>query len=103
MTNYPCGGVGEIATRLMRGIERSNAQSRARYGVGVKEPLFDSDGRATGVQLAGGEELYAKVVLSNTRWPLVSKVSQHESLTLDPAAEDGQAVGSEQKRGPTVH
>jgi len=64
--NYPKGGVGEIAGRLVAGLERYGGAIRYRSRV-VKVLL--EQGRAVGVRLAGGEELRARRVVSNaTRW-----------------------------------
>ena len=64
--NYPKGGVGVIAGRLVAGLERYGGAIRYRSRV-VKVLL--EQGRAVGVRLAGGEELRARRVVSNaTRW-----------------------------------
>ena len=64
--NYPKGGVGVIAGRLVAGLERHGGAIRYRSRV-VKVLL--EQGRAVGVRLAGGEELRARRVVSNaTRW-----------------------------------
>ncbi|WP_371733990.1 carotenoid isomerase [Synechococcus sp. CCY 9618] len=64
--NYPRGGVGVIAEKLVRGLERAGGMIRYRSRV-VKVLL--EDGRAVGVKLAGGEEIRARRVVSNaTRW-----------------------------------
>ncbi|WP_396122224.1 carotenoid isomerase [Cyanobium sp. ATX 6A2] len=68
--NYPKGGVGVIAEKLVAGLE---AHSGAiRYGARVVEVLFEGEGgdaRAVGVKLAGGETIHARRVVSNaTRW-----------------------------------
>jgi prolycopene isomerase len=64
--NYPKGGVGVIAGKLVAGLERHGGAIRYRSRV-VKVLL--EQGRAVGVRLAGGEELRARRVVSNaTRW-----------------------------------
>ena len=64
--NYPKGGVGVIAGKLVAGLERHGGTIRYRSRV-VKVLL--EQGRAVGVRLAGGEELRARRVVSNaTRW-----------------------------------
>ncbi|MGL6133251.1 MAG: carotenoid isomerase [Prochlorococcaceae cyanobacterium] len=68
--NYPKGGVGVIAEKLVAGLE---AHSGAiRYGARVVEVLVEGEGggaRAVGVRLAGGETIRARRVVSNaTRW-----------------------------------
>jgi prolycopene isomerase len=64
--NYPKGGVGIIAEKLVAGLERHGGtiQYRAR----VVKVLLEQ-GKAVGVRLAGGQELHARRVVSNaTRW-----------------------------------
>jgi prolycopene isomerase len=64
--NYPKGGVGVIAGKLVAGLERHGGAIRYRSRV-VKVLL--EQGRAVGVRLAGGDELRARRVVSNaTRW-----------------------------------
>ena len=64
--NYPQGGVGVIAERLVAGLERHGGA--IRYRARVTKVLLEN-GRAVGVRLASGEELRAERVVSNaTRW-----------------------------------
>ncbi len=64
--NYPKGGVGKIAEKLVSGIERLG--SKIRYKANVTEILL-KDGIAFGVKLSNGEELHADIIVSNsTRW-----------------------------------
>ena len=64
--NYPQGGVGVIAQKLVAGLERHGGA--IRYRARVVKVLLEQ-GRAVGVRLAGGEELRARRVVSNaTRW-----------------------------------
>lgn len=64
--NYPKGGVGVIADKLVAGLERHGGAIRYRSRV-VKVLL--EQGRAVGVRLADGQELHARRVVSNaTRW-----------------------------------
>jgi prolycopene isomerase len=64
--NYPKGGVGVIADKLVAGLERHGGAIRYRSRV-VKVLL--EQGRAVGVRLADGQELRARRVVSNaTRW-----------------------------------
>ena len=64
--NYPKGGVGTIAEKLVSGIERLG--SKIRYKANVTEILL-KDKKAVGVKLSNGEELYSNIVVSNsTRW-----------------------------------
>jgi prolycopene isomerase len=64
--NYPKGGVGVIAGKLVAGLERHGGAIRYRSRV-VK--VLIEQGRAVGVRLADGQELHARRVVSNaTRW-----------------------------------
>ena len=64
--NYPKGGVGKIAEKLVSGIERLG--SKIRYKANVTEILLENR-KAIGVKLSNGEEIYSDIVISNsTRW-----------------------------------
>jgi len=64
--NYPKGGVGAIARRLVAGLERHGGA--IRYRSRVTRVLLES-GRAVGVELADGGRIEAQRVVSNaTRW-----------------------------------
>ncbi len=64
--NYPQGGVGMIAAKLVAGLERHGGA--IRYRARVSEVLIDH-GAAMGVRLASGETIRARRVVSNaTRW-----------------------------------
>jgi prolycopene isomerase len=64
--NYPKGGVGVIAEKLVAGLESHGGA--IRYGTRVTKVLIEQ-GEAVGVQLASGEQLRARRVVSNaTRW-----------------------------------
>jgi prolycopene isomerase len=64
--NYPKGGVGVIAEKLVAGLESHGGA--IRYGARVTKVLIEQ-GQAVGVQLASGEQLRARRVVSNaTRW-----------------------------------
>ena len=64
--NYPKGGVGQIAEKLVVGLERLGSQ--IRYKANVTEILIE-DNKAIGVKLDNGEEVYAENIVSNsTRW-----------------------------------
>ena len=64
--NYPKGGVGVIAQKLVAGLERHGGA--IRYKARVTKVLLDN-GKAVGVRLADGEEIRASRVVSNaTRW-----------------------------------
>ncbi|KAH7294487.1 hypothetical protein KP509_27G002800 [Ceratopteris richardii] len=70
--NYPLGGVGGIAQQLADGfIEKGG---RIEYRANVKKILM-KDSKAVGVKLATGQEIFAKVVVSNaTRWDTFEKL-----------------------------
>ncbi|MGQ9838670.1 MAG: carotenoid isomerase [Cyanobacteriota bacterium] len=64
--NYPKGGVGQIAQKLVQGLEAHGGQ--IRYKARVRQ-ILEERGRAVGVELTTGEKLYARKVISNaTRW-----------------------------------
>ncbi len=64
--NYPKGGVGVIAEKLVAGLERHGGA--IRYQARVTKVLLEN-GQAVGVRLADGEEIRARRVVSNaTRW-----------------------------------
>ncbi|MBD2097794.1 carotene isomerase [Trichocoleus sp. FACHB-591] len=64
--NYPKGGVGQIAQKLVEGLEKAGSQ--IQYKVRVKQILMEN-GRAVGVELASGKVYRAKRIVSNaTRW-----------------------------------
>ena len=81
--NYPKGGVGEIAQKLVEGLEK--AGGHIRYSARVSEILTEQ-GKAVGVRLATGEEYRAKRVVSNaTRWDTFEKLLPSEQM---PASEE---------------
>ena len=64
--NYPKGGVGKIAEKLVSGLERLG--SKIRYKANVTEIILKNN-KAIGVKLSNGEEIYSNIVVSNsTRW-----------------------------------
>jgi prolycopene isomerase len=64
--NYPKGGVGQIAQKLVEGLEKAGGQ--IQYKARVTKVLTEK-GRAIGVQLADGTIYHAKRIVSNaTRW-----------------------------------
>jgi prolycopene isomerase len=70
--NYPRGGVGQIAQKLVEGLEK--AGSRIQYKARVTE-IIREQGRAIGVKLASGQEYRAKRIVSNaTRWDTFEKL-----------------------------
>jgi prolycopene isomerase len=70
--NYPKGGVGQIAQKLVEGLEK--AGSHIQYKARVTEILTEN-GRAVGVKLASGKTYRAKRIVSNaTRWDTFEKL-----------------------------
>ena len=64
--NYPKGGVGKIAEKLVSGLEKFGGQ--IKYNANVTEILL-RDKKAVGVKLKNGDEFFAKKIVSNsTRW-----------------------------------
>ncbi len=59
---YARGGMGSVTEALRRAAEEAGAQVRTQAPV---ERVLVEDGRAAGVVLEGGEELPARVILSN--------------------------------------
>jgi len=80
--NYPRGGVGVIAEKLVAGLRKHGGV--IRYRARVVKVLLEN-GSAVGVRLADGEEIGARRVVSNaTRWDTFGSLVD-ESHT--PAAE----------------
>jgi len=64
--NYPKGGVGTIADKLVSGIEKYGG--KIRFKANVTEILLKNK-KAVGVKLSNGEEIYSNIIVSNsTRW-----------------------------------
>jgi prolycopene isomerase len=64
--NYPKGGVGQIAQKLVEGLEK--AGGKIQYQARVTKILTEK-GKAVGVQLANGKVYRGKRIVSNaTRW-----------------------------------
>ncbi|MBE9191278.1 carotene isomerase [Gloeocapsopsis crepidinum LEGE 06123] len=80
--NYPKGGVGQIAQKLVAGLEKAGGE--IQYKARVSKILLDGD-RAIGVELASGKTYYAKRIISNaTRWDTFEKLLPADEM---PAAE----------------
>lgn len=80
--NYPKGGVGQIAQKLVEGLEK--AGGKIQYKARVTKILMEK-GKAVGVQLADGTIYHAKRIVSNaTRWDTFEKLLPPEQM---PAAE----------------
>ncbi len=80
--NYPKGGVGVIAKKLVEGL--LNYGGQIRYQARVVKIIVEGK-KARGVKLANGEIIYAKKVVSNaTRWDTFGGESVKNSL-LEPS------------------
>ncbi|WP_107668671.1 carotenoid isomerase [Cyanothece sp. BG0011] len=70
--NYPKGGVGTIAEKLVEGLEKFGG--KIQYKARVTNILMEK-GKAVGVRLADGKEYRAKRIVSNaTRWDTFEKL-----------------------------
>ena len=81
--NYPKGGVGVIAEKLVAGLESHGGA--IRYKARVTEVLIEN-GQAVGVKLADGETIHARRVVSNaTRWDTFSGEGSVRQPLVDAA------------------
>ena len=79
--NYPKGGVGVIAQKLIKGIEAHGG--KILYRARVTKILIENN-KAIGVQLASGEKIYSRDVVSNaTRWDTFGGEDVKEPLVPD--------------------
>ncbi len=70
--NYPQGGVGQIAQKLVEGLEKTGG--KIAYQARVTK-ILQERGRAVGVKLADGRVYYGKRIVSNaTRWDTFEKL-----------------------------
>jgi prolycopene isomerase len=80
--NYPKGGVGQIAQKLVEGLEKAGGQ--IQYKARVTE-IIREGGRAIAVRLASGKICQAKRIVSNaTRWDTFEKLLPKSEM---PSAE----------------
>ena len=80
--NYPKGGTGQIAHKLVEGLKKAGGE--IEYKARVTKILIENE-KAVGVQLANGKEYRAKRIISNaTRWDTFEKLLPPEKM---PAAE----------------
>ncbi|BAU67224.1 carotene isomerase [Stanieria sp. NIES-3757] len=80
--NYPKGGVGQIAQKLVEGLEKAGGE--IQYKARVTKILVEN-GKTVGVQLANGKEYRAHRIVSNaTRWDTFEKLLPPEQM---PASE----------------
>lgn len=78
--NYPKGGVGQIAQKLVEGLEKAGGQ--IQYKARVKKILTEQ-GKAVGVQLADGRVYRAKRIVSNaTRWDTFEKLLPPQEMPV---------------------
>ncbi len=64
--NYPKGGVGQIAQKLVAGLEKAGGQIHYQSRV---TKIITERGQAVGVELANGKTFRARKIVSNaTRW-----------------------------------
>lgn len=76
--NYPKGGVGKIAESLVTGLEKAGGEIRYQSRV---TQILQQGKTAIGVQLANGEKLYARRIVSNaTRWDTFEKLLTPNAL-----------------------
>ncbi len=70
--NYPKGGVGQIAQKLVEGLEKAGGE--IKYKARVTQILLEK-GKAVGVKLADETQYRAKRIVSNaTRWDTFEKL-----------------------------
>ena len=76
--NYPKGGVGQIAQKLVQGLEK--AGGKIEYQARVTK-IITAQGKAVGVQLANGKIYHSKRIVSNaTRWDTFKKLLPVEKI-----------------------
>lgn len=76
--NYPKGGVGQIAQKLVEGLEKAGGE--INYQARVTKILTEK-GQAVGVQLANGKVFHGKRIVSNaTRWDTFEKLLPAETI-----------------------
>jgi prolycopene isomerase len=76
--NYPKGGVGQIALKLVEGLEKYDG--KIEYGARVTQIVIENN-QAVGVKLANGKEYRAKRIVSNaTRWDTFEKLLPPENM-----------------------
>ncbi len=76
--NYPVGGVGIIAEKLVSGLKRYGGEIKYKSRV---TRIIIKNNQAVGVKLANGEIIYAKKIISNaTRWDTFSGEESSQGL-----------------------
>jgi prolycopene isomerase len=80
--NYPKGGVGQIAQKLVEGLEKAGSQIQYKARV---TKIVTEKGRAVGVQMANGDIYRAQRIVSNaTRWDTFEQLLPSQTM---PTAE----------------
>ncbi|MBW4597238.1 MAG: carotene isomerase [Brasilonema angustatum HA4187-MV1] len=78
--NYPKGGVGQIAQKLVEGLVKAGSQ--IQYQARVTKIIIENR-RAVGVQLANGQIHHAKRIVSNaTRWDTFQKLLTQQEFSF---------------------
>ena len=78
--NYPLGGVGQIAQKLVEGLEKAGGE--IQYRARVRRILLEG-GKAVGVELATGKQYRAKRIVSNaTRWDTFEKLIPPQKMPV---------------------
>ncbi len=76
--NYPKGGVGQIAQKLVEGLEKAGGMIQYKARV---TNILQENGRAVGVRLASGQTYRARRIISNaTRWDTFEKLIPAEQM-----------------------
>ncbi|MCC5614135.1 carotene isomerase [Nostoc sp. CHAB 5836] len=76
--NYPKGGVGQIAQKLVEGLEK--AGGKIQYQARVTKIIIEQE-KAVGVQLANGQVYRGKRIVSNaTRWDTFAQLLPPEAM-----------------------
>ena len=76
--NYPKGGVGQIAQKLVEGLEKVGGEIQYKARV---TKIITENNRAVGVELADGKVYRAKRIVSNaTRWDTFEKLLPPEEM-----------------------
>ncbi|MBH8575031.1 carotene isomerase [Nostocaceae cyanobacterium CENA369] len=79
--NYPKGGVGQIAQKLVEGLEKAGGE--ILYQARVTK-IITERGRAVGVQLADGRVYRGKRIVSNaTRWDTFHKLLPVDKIPIN--------------------
>ncbi|MBF2009072.1 MAG: carotene isomerase [Chlorogloeopsis fritschii C42_A2020_084] len=79
--NYPKGGVGQIAQKLVEGLVLAGGEIKYRAKV---TQILVNNGRAIGVKLTNGQTFYARRIVSNaTRWDTFRKLLPLKKMPLN--------------------